>query len=70
MTYIWLYIYDLHQIPYDYPVEVTNRFKALDLIDRVPEELWIEVRDIVHEAMIKTTPKKKWKKAKWLAEEV
>ena len=59
--------YDLHQIPYDYPVEVTNRFKALDLIDRVPEELWMEVHDIVQEAVIKTTAKKKkWKKAKWL----
>ena len=57
--------YDLNQIPYDYTVEVTNRFKGLDLIDRVPEELWIEVRDIVQEAVIKTIPKKKrWKKAK------
>ena len=51
--------YDLNQIPYDYTVEVTNRFKGLDLIDRVPEELWIEVRDIVQEAVIKTIPKKK-----------
>ena len=51
--------YDLNQIPYDYTVEVTNRFKELDLIDRVPEELWIEVHDIVHEAGIKTIPKKK-----------
>ena len=61
--------YDLNQIPYDYTVEVTNRFKELDLIDRVPEELWIEVHDIVHEAGIKTIPKKKkCKKAKWLSE--
>ena len=62
--------YDLNQIPYDYAVEVTNRFKGLDLIDRVPEELWIEVRDTVQEAGIKTMPKKKkCKKAKWLSEE-
>ena len=51
--------YDLNQIPYDYTVEVTNRLKGLDLIDRVPEELWTEVRDIVQEAVIKTIPKKK-----------
>ena len=51
--------YDLYQIPYDYTVEVTNRFKGLDVIDRVPEELWTEVRDIVQEALIKTIPKKK-----------
>ena len=51
--------YDLNQIPYDYTVEVTDRFKELDLIDRVPEELWTEVRDIVQEAEIKTIPKKK-----------
>ena len=51
--------YDLNQIPYDYTVEVRNRFKGLDLIDRVPEELWTEVRDIVQEAGIKTIPKKK-----------
>ena len=51
--------YDLNQIPYDYTVEVRNRFKALDLIDRVPDELWIEVRDIVQETRIKTIPKKK-----------
>ena len=51
--------YDLNQIPYDYTVEVTNRFKALNLIDRDPEELWTEVRDIVQEAGIKTIPKKK-----------
>ena len=62
--------YDLNQIPYDYTVEVTNRFKGLDLIDRVPEELWIEVRDIIQEVVIKTTPKKKkCKKVKWLPEE-
>ena len=62
--------YDLNQIPYDYTVEVTNRFKALDLIDRVPEELWTEIHDIVQEAVIKTIPKeKKYKKAKWLSEE-
>ena len=51
--------YDLNQIPYDYTVEVRTRFKGLDLIDRVPEELWTEVRDIVQEAVIKTIPKKK-----------
>ena len=61
--------YDLNQIPYDYTVEVTNRFKGLDLIDRVPEELWTEVHDTVQEAGIKTIPKKKkCKKAKWLSE--
>ena len=60
----------LHQIPYNYIVEVTNRFKGLDLIDRVPEELWMEVHDIVQEAVVKTIPKKKkCKKAKWLSEE-
>ena len=60
---------DLNQIPYDYTVEVTNRFKGLDLIDRVPEELWMEVHDTVQEAVIKTIPKKKkCKKAKWLTE--
>ena len=58
-------MYDLNQIPYDYTVEVTNRFKGLDLIDRVPEELWTEVCDIVQETVIKTIPKKKkYKKAK------
>ena len=63
-------MYDLNQIPYYYTVEVTNRFKGLDLIDRVPEELWMEVRDIVQEAMIKIIPKKKkCKKAKLLSEE-
>ena len=62
--------YDLNQIPSDYTVEVTNRFKGLDLIYRVPEELWTEVCDIVQEAVIKTIPKKKkCKKAKWLSEE-
>jgi len=62
--------YDLNQIPYDYSVEVTNMFKGLDLIHRVPEELWTEVRDIVQEAVIKTIPKKKkCRKAKWLSEE-
>ena len=62
--------YDLNQIPYDYTVEVRNRFKGLDMIDRVPEKLWVEVRDIVQEAVIKTIPKKKrCKKAKWLSEE-
>ena len=61
--------YDLNQIPYDYTAEVTNRFKGLDLIDRVPEELWMEVCNIVQEAGIKTIPKKKkCKKAKWLSE--
>ena len=59
----------LNQIPYDYTVEVTNRFKGLDLIDRVPEELWMEVCDIVQEAMIKIIHKKKrCKKVKWLSE--
>ena len=59
----------LNQIPYDYTVEVTNRFKGLDLIDKVPEELWTEVRDIVQKAMIKTiSKKKKYKKGKWLSE--
>ena len=62
--------YDLNQIPYNYTVEVRNRFKGLDLIDRVPDELWMEVRDIVQETGIKTIPKKKkCKKAKWLSEE-
>ena len=62
--------YDLNQIHYDYTVEVTNRFKGLDLTDRVSEELQMEVPDIVEEAVIKTIPKeKKCKKAKWLSEE-
>ena len=61
--------YDLNQIPYDYTVEVRNRFKGLDLIDRVPDELWMEVQDIVEETGIKTIPmEKKCKKAKWLSE--
>ena len=65
-----LFRYDLNQIPYDYTVEVRNRFKGLGLIDRVPDELWMEVRDIVQEIGIKTIPKKKkCKKAKWLSEE-
>ena len=62
--------YDLNQIPYDYTVEVSNRFKGLDLIDRVPDELWTEVRDIVEDTGIKTISKKKKRKtAKWLSEE-
>ena len=66
----WPFRYDLNQIPYDYTVEVTNRFKILDPIDRVPEELWTEVYNIVQEAVIKTiSKKKKCKKAKWLSEE-
>ena len=64
------FTYDLNQIPYDYIVEVRNRFRGPDLIDRVPDELWTEVRDIVQETRIKTIPKKKkCKKAKWLSEE-
>ena len=60
--------YDVNQIPYDYTMEVTNRFTGLDMIDRVPEELWMEVPDFVQEAVIKTIPKKKkCKKAKWLS---
>ena len=62
--------YDLNKIPYDYTVEVRNRFKALDPIDRVPDELWMEVPDIVQEAKIKTIcKKKKCNKATWLSEE-
>jgi len=62
--------YDLNQILYDYTVEVRDRFKGLDLIGRVPEELWMEVYDIVQEVVIKTFPKKKkCKKAKWLSDE-
>ena len=61
--------YDLNQIPYDYTEEVTNRFKGLDLIDRVPEELWTEVFDIIQKVVIISFPKrKKCKKAKWLSE--
>ena len=64
------YRYDLNQIPYDYTVEVRKRFKGLDLIDRVPEELWTEVRDTVQETGIKTIPmEKESKKAKWLSGE-
>ena len=62
--------YDLNQSPYDYIAEVRNRFKGLDLIDRVPDEIWMEVCDIVHETGIETIPKKKkHKKAKWLSKE-
>ena len=62
--------YDLNQIPYDYTVEVKKRFKGLDLIDTVPDELWMEVHDIVQETGIKTVPKKKkCKKVKWLSDE-
>ena len=62
--------YDLNKIPYGYTVEVRNRFKGLDLIDRVPEEVWTKVRDIVQEIGIKNIPKKKkCKKAKWLSKE-
>ena len=62
--------YDLNRIPYNYTVEVTNRVKGLELIDRLPEELWTEVRDTVQEAVIKTiSKKKKCRKAKWLSEE-
>ena len=62
--------YDINPIPYDYSVEVRNRFKGLDLTNRVPEEQWTEVRDIVQETGIKAIPmKKKHKKAKWLSEE-
>ena len=62
--------FDLNQIPYDYTVEVRNRFQGLDLIDRVPKELWMEVYNIVQEAVTKTTPKKKkCKQTKWLTEE-
>ena len=62
--------YDLNQIPYNYTVEVTNTFKGLDVTERVPQELWTEVHNIVQEAVIKTIPKKKkCKRAKWLSEE-
>ena len=62
--------YDLNQIPNDYTVEVRKRFKGLDLMDKVPDELWMEVHDIVQETGSKTIPKKKkHKKAKWLSEE-
>ena len=63
--------YDLNQIPYDYTVEVTNRFKGLEPIDKLPEEQWMEFPDIVQETGIKTIPKKKkCKKAKWLSEDI
>ena len=62
--------YDLNQIPYDYTVEVRSRFKGLDLIDRVPDELWMEFHDILQETGIKIIPKKKkCKKARWLSGE-
>ena len=64
------FMYDLNQIPYDYTVEVRKRFKGLDLIDRVPDELWMKVCDIVQETGSKTTPmEKKCRKAKWLSGE-
>ena len=64
------FTYDLNQISYDYTVEVRNRFKGLDLIDRMPDELWTEVHDIVQETGIKTIPmEKKCKKGKWLSGE-
>ena len=62
--------YEVNQIPYDYTVKVRNRFKGLDLIDRVPDDLWMEVHDIVEETGSKTIPmEKKCKKAKWLSGE-
>ena len=62
--------FDLNQIPYNYTVKVRNRFKALDLVDRVPDERWMKVPDIVQETGIKTIPKKKkCEKAKWVSEE-
>ena len=62
--------YDLNQIPYDYTVEMKNRFKGIDLIDRVPDEIWMDIHDIVQETGIKTIPmEKKCKEAKWLSEE-
>ena len=62
--------YDLNQIPYDYTVELMNRFKTLDLVNRMPEELWMKVHNIVQEVVTKTIPKKKkCKKAEWLSEE-
>ena len=64
------FMYDLNQTPYYYIVKVRNRFKGLDLIDRMPDELWMDVHDIVEETGIKTIPQKKnCKKAKWLSEE-
>ena len=68
---MFMFSYDLNQIPYNYAEEVMNRFKGSDLIDRVPEEVWVEVCDTVQETGIKTIPmEKKCKKAKWLSEEV
>ena len=62
--------YDQNQIPYDFTMELTNRFKGLNLIDRVPEELWAEVHNIVQQVVIETIPKKKkCKKAKWFSED-
>ena len=62
--------YQVIQVPYDYTVEVTNRLKGLDLIDKVPEELWMEVHNIVQQAVVKTVPKKKKsRKVEWLSEE-
>ena len=73
MKKIWKIIrpfrYDLNQIPYDCTVEMTNIFKGSDLIDRVPEKLWMEIHNTVQEVGIKIIPKKKCKKAKWLSEE-
>ena len=70
LSYSVVFLYFFALIPYDYTVEVINRFKGLDMIDRVPDELWIEVRDIVQERGIKTFHmEKKCKKAKWLSEE-
>ena len=64
------FMYDLNQIPYNYTVEMMNRFKGLDLVDRVPEELWMEVHNVLQEAVTKSvSKKKKCKKAKWLSEE-
>ena len=60
--------YDLNQIPYNYTVEVTNRFKGFNLIDRMPEELWTEVHNTVQEAVTKSIPRNKCKKAKWFSE--
>ena len=69
-TATWEALNDLNQIPYDYRVEVRNRLKGLDMVDRVLEELWMEVHDIVQEAVTKTIPKKrKCKNIKWLSEE-
>ena len=61
--------YDLNQILYDYTVEEMNKFRGLDLVDRIPEELWMEVRNIVHEVVTNTILENKCKKAKWLSEE-